>query len=146
MRWIFAGPSQHSVTDATGMGLFDSGALGPVSLFTQAFTVAGGYPYTSTVASDPTAGIVKVGLTVPATGTQNTPFAVTWATAIPAGATVNVQVATPTGGFVAWQTGVTTLSGSYNPTAGAGVYKFQAQLVLHGHTSNWSPISRVTVS
>jgi hypothetical protein len=59
---------------------------------------------------------------------------------------VNVQVATPSTGFVAWQSGVTTLGASYTPSAGAGVYKFQAQLVMNGHTSNWSPISRVTVS
>ena len=38
------------------MGLYDSGPLGPVSTFTYRFTAAGGFPYTSTVASDTTGG------------------------------------------------------------------------------------------
>jgi plastocyanin len=146
MRWIFAGPNQHSVTDSTGMGLYDSGPLGPVSTFTYQFTAAGGFPYTSTVASDTTGGTIKVPLVVPATGTQNTPFTVTWSTALPVGATMNVQVATPGGSFATWQSATTALSGSYTPTAGPGVYQFEAQLVSGGHTSGWSPIARVTVS
>ncbi len=147
MRWIFEGPSAHSVTDSTGMGLFDSAPQHQVSTFTQLFGVAGDYPYASTVNGDTTSGTIKVSPTAPLTGTQNTPFTVTWATAIPSTGTVDVQVETPgASSFSPWMTGTTQDSGSYTPAAGPGVYKFQARLNLNGHSSDWSQIIRVTVS
>lgn len=147
MRWIFVGPSAHSVTDSTAMGLYDSHAQHQVSTFSQLFGVAGDYPYSSTVASDPTSGVIKVPPMAPLTGTQNTPFTVTWATSIPNTGTVDIQVETPgSSSFTPWVTGSSALSGAYTPTAGAGVYKFQARLNLGGGSSDWSSITRVTVS
>jgi diguanylate cyclase (GGDEF)-like protein len=71
-------PAQ-SVTDTTGMGLYDSGARAFVSPFAYTFTAAGDYPYRST-----TTGITaayKILPFAPRTGATGMPFTVRWASA-----------------------------------------------------------------
>jgi hypothetical protein len=43
VRWVFEGPRVHTATDATGMGLYDSGAESPVAIFAHTFTTAGSF-------------------------------------------------------------------------------------------------------
>ena len=51
VSWDFVGPSDHTVTDASGMGLFDSGRRAPGTAFSYIPPGAGNYAYTDT--SDP---------------------------------------------------------------------------------------------
>jgi virginiamycin B lyase len=148
VRWIFAGPSPHSVTDATGLGLYDSGALGPTAIYAHTFGVAGDYAYASTVPGDASTGLVKVAMHAPATGGRGVAFNVTWATApLPAATTVQVQVQTPAvAGFADWLPAATGGSAAYTPSLGAGAYLFRARLVGPGGAGGWSPVSRVGVS
>jgi hypothetical protein len=130
-------------------GIIDIGAQGPGGFdFAQWLTIAGTYPYHSTVPGDPTNGTIGLPMVVPAKGIQNTPFTVTWATPPrvtppPTGATV--QVKTPGGSLTTWLSSTTALSGAYPPTAGPGVYQFRSRMIRNGHTSNWSPMTSVTV-
>lgn len=43
VRWSFEGPARHTATDATGMGLFDSGVRAPGGRFEFTFIAAGVY-------------------------------------------------------------------------------------------------------
>ena len=58
-QWSFIGAQAHSVTDGSGMGLFDSGTHQPVSFFSYPFVAAGTYSYKDTLRPSHTA---KVGV------------------------------------------------------------------------------------
>ena len=147
VKWVFEGPNPHTATDATGMGMFDSGPLGAVRYYSHTFTAAGSYPYQSTTDTGMT-GVINVPVLAPAAARRNTPFTVTWATTAPAGnTTFDIQVEPPgTTAYVPWQTAVTTIHAAYTPTAGAGVYRFQARRSDGGGASGWSPPVTVNVS
>jgi streptogramin lyase len=137
VRWLFQGGKMHSITDSSGMNLFDSGVVGPGTSFTNLFTTAGRFDYHSTAAGDVQTGIINV---TPSAVVNGSNIDVTVATAFPAGVTVNVQVKTPGGSFAPAPggTGISTNTYSYTPS-GAGTYRFQVQTAANGHTSGWSP-------
>jgi hypothetical protein len=60
-----------------------------------------------------------------------------------------VQVETPgSSTWTPWQTGVTTSSAAYVPSAGAGTYQFEAQVQSDSSSavSGWSPPVSISVS
>jgi hypothetical protein len=126
VQWNFTGAGTHSVHDATGLGLFDTGAVAPVDYRTTPLTAAG--TYTVADGSSPATGAVAVPLTAPASSSLGSPIPLTWAMSIPAGLVEDVQVLRP--GLTAWATLTTTTaaSGAFTPDAGAGSYKFRARL------------------
>jgi hypothetical protein len=129
-RWTFTGPSDHTVTDATGLGLFDSGPKGPGATFLAAFLWAGNYPYLCTLHVGMT-GTVKVPLLVaPPTGGLGTQFTVTWASASPpSGLFYDVQIKRPgSSKFTNWKTKQVGLSAVFVPDSGTGVYSFKARV------------------
>src|SRR5439155_22717944 len=95
----------HSVTDGTGMGLFDSGVRSPGSSFLFVYVAAGTYSVTDS--TDGESGSVRVPVgAVPAVGTQSTQFMITWASATaPAGYQFDVQIKRPgSTQLTAWRT------------------------------------------
>jgi plastocyanin len=149
VQWTFTGPATQTVTDATGMGLYDSGPRAFVSAFTHTFTAAGDYPYRSSTTG--ITAVYKILPFAPRTGTTGAAFTVTWASAAPAaGFGFDVWVRPPgASAYEPWQAATTQRSAAFTPAA-AGTYAFQARLVDTGATpqtsSGWSPTVAVTVS
>jgi hypothetical protein len=148
--WSAIGPNDHTVTDATGMGLFDSGPLSAGSTVTVMFGGAGIYPYGSTL--DPSmTGVVKVPIVVtPATGNEASSFAVRWASATPpADFVYDVQIKRPGHAWSRWTAwGTTATSSNFVPDLGPGTYSFRARLRRQssGLHCRWSVGKKITVS
>ena len=126
--WKFTGFAPHTVTDATGLGLYDSGTKSHGASYSFGYKAAGTYLYICTIHGF--TGTIQVPPTVsPTVGPQGSPFTVKWSTAAPpAGDVFDVQVMVPGGAFVDWMTGQTTTSATYVPSAGPGSYAFRARL------------------
>jgi uncharacterized delta-60 repeat protein len=153
VRWQFDGPSSHTATDNTGMGMFDSGTKTPGSTFDFTFNAAGAYAYRCTIHPTTTMkpGKVEVPMTAsPASGTTSTEFTLTWAAAAPApGFVFDVQLKRPGATkFSAWRTGVTILSDAFVPDGGTGSYAFRARLrnSANARAAQWSAIRALAVS
>jgi hypothetical protein len=146
----FVGPSQHTVTDTTGMGLFDSGPMPAGTSYTVPVLGAGQYPFACSIHPSMT-GVLKVGMVVtPSSGTATTQFSVQWAVdQAPDGYVFDVQVKRP--GTTAWKALATdTTAGqlSFTPDKGNGTYSFRARTQVAGGTAatQWSVAKSVTVS
>jgi plastocyanin len=147
--WTNTGTNVHQVVDGSGMGLFDSGPLGPGASFPFAFAGAGTYAY-----GDPgfpsMTGKVKVPVTVsPGSGGVTTTFTVQWAAVPPpAGYAFDVQIKRPGASWKTWKNGTTQTSGTFLPDAGPGTYQFRGRLRsgANGSFSGWSGAVSITVS
>jgi plastocyanin len=141
--------SDHTVTDASGLGLFDSGAKQPGTSYLTVFPGAGTYTVTDSQTGN-TCTITVPATVTPTSGTTSTSFQVDWAAGPPpSGLVFNVQVETPgSSTWTPWQTGVTTSSAAYVPSAGAGTYQFEAQVQSDSSSavSGWSPPVSISVS
>jgi hypothetical protein len=148
--WVpTADGASHTVTDHSGMGLFDSGTLPPGSSFIFAFDAAGSYPYWDKTTFH--RGSIEVPTLVqPTTGDRGTTFTVTWsATPRAAGFVFDIQIQRPADvSFSRWKYGKTAPSAQFIPDAGSGTYWFRARLrnKLTGKHSGWSPAVAITVS
>jgi hypothetical protein len=152
VQWNLLGDTAwlDPVSDATGMGLYDSGPGTGGLNFQHAFTASGTFPYRNArILTEPATGTVEVPCTVsPAHGTTNRRYTVTWGTGtLPKGFVEDVQILRPgSSTFVNWRTGRTGSSATFVP-AGAGSYRFRARerrLVDRTH-SGWSPSAMITV-
>jgi virginiamycin B lyase len=147
--WMFVGPTSHSVADASGMNLFDSGPRSFVSYFPFRFVAAGNYAYTDS--ADGATGHIAVKLNVaPATGTTSTVFTVTfYASNVPTGFVLDAQVQRPgSASWTTWKSGWTARTAKFTPDAGAGTYHFRSRLrrASNNAASGWSPTASITVS
>jgi streptogramin lyase len=150
-EWVFEGPSVHTVTDSSGMGLFDSGDRLPVSYYLFAFSAAGSYPFRDTH-NHQVKGTVSVPIVV--TLTDPSDASATWSSsAPPSGYVFDVQVEQPgSTTFLDWKTSQTATSASFGPGdplyVGAGTYSFRARLrkVSNGAASGYSAPKAVTLS
>jgi hypothetical protein len=136
----------HSVTDRSGLDLFDSGLRGKGYVFRYRFAGAGAYTATD-VATGHT-GTVSVPVTAsPASGGTSTTFTVTTSSsAAPAGYAYETQILRPGAtGWVHWRAGI---SNAFVPDAGVGTYSFRARLQRksNGATSGWAPVASIAVS
>ncbi len=145
--WSFSGPSNHSVTDSTGMGLFDSGQLGPGGSFSHAFDSAGTYPYHCTVHAAMKGSVeIPVNIT-PRTGGLHRTFTVAWSTVQPAPNVVfDVQLRSPGRHWRSWEKGVTAVSGDFLPRF-LGRYSFRARMrdATTGKHTGYSPVETIRV-
>lgn len=152
ITWSFR-QGTHSVTDATRLGLFNSGSKSQGTTYAYTFINSGTFPYRSTVGSA-IRGTVVVPMTVsPATGSRTTYFAVRWgSTYTPSGFSEQVQLKTP--GSAAWTSfvyGTPVDDATMRPADWGnrtGVYQFRAKLYKGSNpavSSGWSPIARITV-
>jgi plastocyanin len=141
--------SSHSVTDSSGMGLFDSGLRAAGGSFVFTFDAAGTYAYTDTTTGS--TGSVTVPITVvPASGTTSTTFTVTAAdVAAPSGFAFDIQIKRPgSSSFQQWKTGLSSPTATFVPDAGAGTYQFRSRLrnTVNGFASAYSPGQAITVT
>jgi Tol biopolymer transport system component len=149
--WDFIGPTAHTVTDNSGMGLFDSFSKNAGTFFLWRFIAAGKYPYICTLHPALMSGEVRVPMTaVPKTGGVTSVFTLTWAAAAPPmGYIFDVQIKRPDSSvFVDWFPSTTLRSSTFTPDAGVGLYSFQARLrnKASGLASNYSVPVSITVS
>ena len=153
VQWNFAdiGPGQqHTATDPTGMGLFDSGYRSySVSTYRFRFAAAGKYKVHDQVGGFD--GVVKVPMTVkPGAGGVTTGFKLTWSkSAPPSGFVFDVQVKRPgTTTWVFWKSDTTLLNANFIPDGGVGTYHFRARLrrVSNAAASGWSGAKKIDVS
>jgi plastocyanin len=146
VEWDVSGTTAHHIVDASGMGLFDSGAIQPGSSFSFQFAAAGAKTQTVFVAlkANPKTGTVATTFTVTAATVDATPPYV-----------YDVQIAfcpatcTPT--FADWRSGAAhkLLFKSSDPAwQGAGTYYFRGRLdnTGAGKQSGWSKQKLITVN
>ncbi len=149
VSFSFWGPSAHSVTDETGLGLFDSGLQGPGGTLEVTVPSAGTFAYGCT-AHPKMDGQIKAGVTVsPGAGATETTFIISWAAAAPApGFAYDVQIKRPASRrWKPFRNDTLSPSVPFNPTSGPGVYSFRARLVsLAGGASGWSGARSITVT
>ena len=137
---------QHSVTDRSGLDLFDSGLKGAGSVFRYRFAGAG--TYTATDVATGHTGTISVPVRVsPASGGTTTTFVVTTSSSVaPAGYAYETQILRPgASGWVDWRFGI---SNPFVPDVGVGTYSFRAQLrrKSNGAASGWSPAASIVVA
>jgi len=150
VEWTFTGPSDHTATDNTGMGLFDSGPRSVGSSYTFYFISSGIYRYRCTIHPIMT-GQVKVPiLASPSTGNETTEFTITWAANnAPSGFVFDVQIRRPgTTDWVDWLTDQTVNSATFVADAGTGTYGFRARYrnTTNGASSQYSTAKTIKVS
>jgi plastocyanin len=148
-RWSFKGRSDHTVTDSSALGLFDSGAQHTGATFSVIFGAAGSYPYKCTIFPTMT-GVVQVPVLVsPTSGTTSTQFTVTWASTSLSGYVFDVMLKRPgSTRFIKWKTGQLTSSGVFVPDGGSGTYTFKSRLrnASTGAASTYSNIVTISVT
>ncbi len=136
---------KHSVTDRSGMGLFDSGLQSPGTVFRHRFTGAGTYWATDTATW--LKGTIRVPvLAWPPGGHPQTRFTIE---ASPSGAPVGFvfdsEILRP--GSSTWESWHMGNRNTFVADAGNGFYKFRARLrrKVNGAASGWSPVATVDV-
>jgi acetyl esterase/lipase/plastocyanin len=149
VQWTNLGPGTHTVTDTTGMGLFDSGPLGVGATFHQVFLGAGVYSYASTLDPGMT-GQVKLGVTVtPQNVAVLVPVTIQWAgDTAPAGVAFDVQIKRPgSSQWSDWMTGQAASQGTFTPDV-AGTYNFRGRTrsLSNGAATGWSAATKLTVT
>jgi virginiamycin B lyase len=147
--WMVRVPGPHSVTDASGMGLFDSGFPTPVSYFAYRFLAAGTYPVVDRGTGETATVTVAVDAR-PASGTTATTFRISWARSkAPPGFAYDVQIRRPGDPvWTTWRAGVSIASATFHADAGAGAYRFRARLRRRGGggTSGYSSATKIIVA
>jgi plastocyanin len=141
--------SSHTVSDGTGMGLFNSGPLRSGTPFSFTFFASGSYPVTAAPA--PSGELVDVPMSAqPASGSPSTTFTVKWASgAAPFGYVYDVMIKAPNAtGFSPFVTGVSGDTGTFTPSDGPGTYQFEARLRKADNDvhSAWSPPLSIPVA
>jgi hypothetical protein len=145
-RVSWAATRKHSITDATGMGLFDSGLQS--AGFVLRYELTGGGIYTiKDTKSGHTATVTIPVLASPPSGGTTTTFSIQASTIkAPKGFVFETQVERPgSTTFVTWKSGPTN---TFVPDAGTGTYSFRAHLKKKstGATSGWSPDAPIQVA
>jgi hypothetical protein len=150
VAWLFdpANVGEHSVTDASGLGLFDSGTRGPGEGFTFSYFSAGTYGVTDTIALH--TGSVQVALHArPRQGPETGTFRIVWADRrLPGVYVADIQVKRPgSEEFVDWLIGQTVFAANFVPDAGSGTYEFRARVrdPISGAASEYSPVASLEV-
>jgi hypothetical protein len=135
----------HSVTDPTGMHLFDSSTRSPGSSFLFTPPGAGRYRVLDSPTGE-TSQVVVQPIVQPGEGDDSTTFVLFWATAPPPdGFVFDVNLWIPhQGNWVNWLDDQTGTSALFTPDAGPGEYRFRVRLqrVSNAAHSDWShPVS-----
>jgi hypothetical protein len=129
VAWSFplTNSASHSVTDASGVGLFDSGLRLPGGSFVFTFLSAGTYSIVDSGTGN-TAKVQVPTLATPKAGGVGDTYTITWSTAsAPDGFVFDVAIKRPGAAWTHWAT-LATPSAAFVPDAGVGTYQFHARL------------------
>jgi hypothetical protein len=135
----------HSVTDRSGMGLFDSGLQKPGTVLRYTFIGSGTYLATD-VATGGSGTISMPARASPLTGTGATTFTVETSTRpAPTGFVFETQIVRPNGDWTAWRTGSVN---TFIADAGTGRYGFRGRLRRKSNDAacDWSPPAWIQVT
>jgi plastocyanin len=148
--WAFYGSIPHTVSDSTGMHLFDSGLRAAGAHYVFEFDAAGTYPYRCLdLSHPPMMAVVQVPTKAkPHQGPVGTSFQVTWSSAAaPSGFVFDVQIAKPGQPFKDWSIGTTHRQRKISPSL-PGRYRFRARLrmLIDNSSSQYSPPSEFRVN
>lgn len=153
--WAFprSNLANHTVTDHSGLGLFNSGDQGAGGGFFYQFTAAGSYPLIDMDTG--TTSIVNVPpVASPTSGGPNTVFTLRWATTTAtAPLAYDIQIKAPgASSFSDWRVGVSSSTSTFGSNdaawVGPGTYAFRAR-VRSGSTQaaiGFSPTLSIVVS
>ncbi len=151
--WLDEVAGLSAVQQSNTPPIFDLLPRGTGSTSSFRFPVAGTYTYKDPLHATHTGTITVAPKVSPSRGTVTTNFLITWATGtgnvVPLGWVMDVQIKSPDSTtFTPWQTNVLTKSATFTPTAGIGVYQFQARMRLPANAtaSGWSPTAYITVN
>ncbi len=149
VQWHNTGTRTHTATQDAPLAAFSTGNIAPGATSTgKALNAAGTYPYHCAIHPS-MVGSIKVPVKVrPTSGTTVTVFTLTIATqAAPTGFVYDAQQKVGDGPWVAYTTGATTASITFQATS-AGIYSFRSTLrkVSTGAKSKPSPAKSITVS
>jgi hypothetical protein len=150
VTWLFQGRSAHTVTDSSGLELFDSGRKSAGASWSFTFDGAANYSYACTIHPELTAEINVPIVATPPEGGLGTRFTVTWsAERPPSGYVFDVEIRRPgSDHWEPWLEGVTSTKANFEADSGRGTYGFRSRLEnprLDAAT-NWSRGAVVTVS
>ncbi|HEY7668772.1 MAG TPA: hypothetical protein VIE12_11705 [Actinomycetota bacterium] len=144
VAWDFTGDRTHSVTDASGMALFDSGLVAPGGpRFAYAFAAAGTFRYVCTL-HETMRGRVWVVVEIDRSRRPHRqPFTLTWATGpAPAGSVYDVQLKRPDRPWRIWLSDLSDASAAFTPKH-PGVFRVRARIrSLSDGMAEWSPATR----
>jgi plastocyanin len=147
--WTIDGAASQTVTDGSGLGLFDSGTLAPGATYQFMFFAAGTYPYRDLLHTRLKGTVVVPVVLSPSSGAVDSSFQVTWSSQpAPAGYVYEIDVQRPgSTRFAPWTYGTTLESGSFVPDAGPGTYSFRARLrhVASRKAGPFSPTGSISV-
>lgn len=152
VTWQFR-EGTHSVTDASRLGLFNSGPQEVGSTFPFQFINSGTFSYHSTVGASFTGTVIVPMTATPATGTRTTYFTVRWGSAFtPDGYNEQVQMKEPGArGWISFVYGTPARDATFRAVDWGnktGRYQLRAKLFkgnTPGVSSGWSPSVAVTV-
>jgi hypothetical protein len=120
----------HSVTDASGLALFDSGPLPPGGSYSLSLAGSGRYAVSDSGSSFLASVVIPVAVS-PASGTATASFTITAATVgLPSNLVEDIRIERPNvGGSKSWQslTAITGYAATFTPDAGPGTYAFAAR-------------------
>jgi len=154
VSWGFPGSSvDHSVTESSGVGYYDSGFQPQQrGWYSMIFPAAGTYRYRC---KDPhhastMTGTVKVPVgRKPVVASAGTQFTISWArAAAQPGYLFDIQFKRPSDSvFKPFRSGITTPSAHFTPSV-TGPYQFRARLrnKANGKACGWSPIASISVT
>ena len=134
VQWDVFGVSTdppHDITDAHGLGLFDSGPMEPVSYFRFTFTLSAEIRTMDDPVSYPDnhGKLVIPPQVSPNSGAQTDTYTVTWATAPLSTFVEDVQIKRPGDTrWQEWQHGTTAEGIDFVPDAGPGTYQFRDRI------------------
>ena len=147
VTWTNNGPSTHTVTDTSGMSLYDSGDIAPGGTFQYFYLGAGTYKYHCSIHTQMTASVKVPILADPPSGGTGTTFTITWAADYaPTDFGFDVQIKRPGATWTSWLTDQTVSFSTFVPDAGTGTYKFRARYIDTAnlaHSAYSDPVSIV---
>ncbi len=125
--WWNAGPSGGTITDNTGLGLFDL-PVDPNQGTSFTFFAAGKYQVVDSATGEVMTANVPI-TAGPATGSLTTVYSINWATrSAPAGLTYEIDLQRPNGVYVPWLT-TTARGATFIADDGIGTYRVRARMV-----------------
>ena len=146
VAWTW-GSSNHTSTDATGLGLWDSGTRSINGSFNFMFAHVGTYNYECTIhVSSGMTGKVKVPLAI--ASTSATSITLTWATVAPPANFVEdvQQEALGATKFTTIVNGSSALSEPLTLTSGTWKFRARYRNTSTGKKTSWSPAAKVTIT